>query len=229
MSDVLADLAPLPRESLRDRALETLRPAIISGEIPPGTHLSEVALSKSLAISRGTLREALSVLEREGLAVSDARGRTRVPDLTPEVIRQVFQVREALEAMAVYLVIQAGKVEEATQALRVRLEQMRVSQQSGTLVEQVGADMAFHRTLCEASDNRPLVQAWNDMAGRVSMSILYSGEEKAVGNMAPERHQEVIDALNSRSTAVAIKALHRHFEVALARLLRDYPISPAEN
>lgn len=219
MSDVLADLSPLPRESLRDKALDTLRPAIITGEIPPGTHLSEVALSRSLAISRGTLREALSVLEREGLAVSDTRGRTRVPDLTPGVIRQTFQVREALEAMAAYLIMRTGAVEAAVEALSRRLAEMRASQQGGSLLEQVDADMAFHRALCEASGNPSLVQSWNDLAGRVSMSILFGGKENAVGNMAPERHQEIIDALTSGSTAVAIRALHRHFEVALGRLL----------
>lgn len=220
MSDVLTDLSPLPRESLRDKALETLRPAIITGEIPPGTHLSEVTLAKSLAISRGTLREALSVLEREGLAVSDSRGRSRVPDLTPDVVRQVFQVREALEAMAAYLIIESGTVAQSISALRIRLEEMRAST-SGTVLEQVDADMSFHRTLCEASGNPALVRAWNDLAGRVSMSILFAGEENAVGNMAPERHQEIIEALESNSTEVALRAVHRHFEVALGRLLKD--------
>lgn len=217
----LADLRVLPaRQSLADQALEALRSAIVTGGLEPGTHLSEVRLSSTLGISRGTLREALGAITREGLAVPDTRGRLRVPDLSARSIRDTFEVRCALEAMAAHLAIARGDAVATAAQLQARLQDM-VNSQRRSLVEQVDADMHFHRALCQASGNATLLESWDALAGRVRMSVLWSGEDKARRNMSPERHQAIIDAVRTADSGVVLMRIYEHFTEAVDSLIGE--------
>src|SRR5215213_10612417 len=118
-------LASLDRSTLRERALQALRVAITSGQYRPGDHLGEVELATRLAISRGTVREALRHLEQEGLVTAGHRGMLRVNSLTPTEVRELFQVRAALEGMAVRMIIASPRRKDAVAALRAALEQLR--------------------------------------------------------------------------------------------------------
>ena len=85
---------------LREQALSALRRAITTGQLAPGTHLVETDLSDALQISRGTLREAMRQLQQEGLISAGARGRLSVRHLDAKEIRDIFNVRAALESLA---------------------------------------------------------------------------------------------------------------------------------
>src|SRR5919206_3900664 len=117
-------LAALDRSTLRERALEALRLAITSGQYRPGDHLGEVELAGRLGVSRGTVREALRHLQQEGLVTAGARGMLRVHTLGPQEVRELFRVREALEGLAVSLVIASPKRDAAVTALRAALSEL---------------------------------------------------------------------------------------------------------
>ena len=107
--------ADWPETSLREQALHALRNALTSGDIAPGTHLVETELSEALAISRGTLREALRQLEQEGLVEAGERGRLKARTLHDHEIAQMFQVRAALEGLAAELLC---RIEDRTRGGR---------------------------------------------------------------------------------------------------------------
>jgi DNA-binding GntR family transcriptional regulator len=218
--EIPSGLVALPRQSLRDQAVHALRSAIVLGQFTPGQHLSEVALSNSLGISRGTLREALRLIQQEGLAVEDQRGRLRVPELTADSIREIFQVREALETMAARLVVTHPRRDEAVAMLLKRVDDMADSR-SGPILDQVDADLAFHRAWCVASGNTVLVETWDRLAGRVRMAILFAGPDQAMANMSPERHRELVTALRDGNAGGIAEQIHAHFDQALAVLLGE--------
>ena len=83
-------LASLDRSTLRERALEALRAAIISGQYRPGDHLGEVDLGKHLGVSRGTVREALRHLQQEGLVTTGNRGMLRVNLVSPTEVGSCY-------------------------------------------------------------------------------------------------------------------------------------------
>jgi hypothetical protein len=89
--------------TLSQRVYEHLREEILADNLRPGTELSEVALSKELAISRGPIREAMGRLSAEGLITMRPRRRAEVRSLTPQELIDAYQVREALEVMAIRL------------------------------------------------------------------------------------------------------------------------------
>src|SRR6476661_7471683 len=117
-------LSNLDRSTLRERALEALRSAITSGQYRPGDHLSEVALAGHLGVSRGTVREALRHLQQEGLVTAGNRNMLRVSTISPKAVRELFQVRAALEGLAVAEIIASTERDAAVDTLRTALSRL---------------------------------------------------------------------------------------------------------
>jgi DNA-binding transcriptional regulator YhcF (GntR family) len=91
--------------TLWERVYDHLRDEIMGDRLPPGTELSEVALSKELAVSRGPIREAMGRLAAEGLVTVRPRRGAEVRAITPAELIDSYQVREALEVLAVRLAV----------------------------------------------------------------------------------------------------------------------------
>src|SRR5947209_16259053 len=93
--------------------------------LPPGTELSEVALSRELGVSRGPLREAIGRLAAEGLVTVRPRRGAVVRSLSEEEFLELYQVREALEGMAVKLAVPRLSEEdfEALAALNAAMDE----------------------------------------------------------------------------------------------------------
>ena len=89
--------------TLWQRVYEHLHGEIMADRLPPGTELSEVALSKELAVSRGPIREAMGRLAADGLVTVRPRRGAEVREITPRELVDAYQVREALEVLAIRL------------------------------------------------------------------------------------------------------------------------------
>ena len=88
---------------LRDVVFNTLRQAILRGELKPGERLMEIQLANKLGVSRTPIREAIRKLELEGLVLMIPRKGAEVADISEKSLRDVLEVREALEELAVQL------------------------------------------------------------------------------------------------------------------------------
>src|SRR6266478_1264515 len=97
--------AQLENLTLWQRAHDHLREEILAGRLQPGTELAEVALSEQLGVSRGPIREAIGRLAAEGLVTVRPRRGAIVRSLSPEELIESYQVREALEVLAVRLAV----------------------------------------------------------------------------------------------------------------------------
>src|SRR5207244_9217285 len=102
---VVSRPAPLENLTLWQRVHDRLREQILSGKLEPGAELAEVALSEQLGVSRGPIREALGRLASEGLVTVRPRRGAVVRSLSKEEFLELYQVREALEMMAVKLAV----------------------------------------------------------------------------------------------------------------------------
>jgi DNA-binding GntR family transcriptional regulator len=204
-------LASLDRSTLRERALESVRAAIISGQYRPGDHLGEVELASSLGVSRGTVREALRHLQQEGLVTAGNRGMLRVNSLSPSEVRELFQVRAALEGLAVREIIASPRREAAVGALRTALEQL--TDEGEDFPARIQADLAFHLQLCRLAGNSMLVEAWQRLEGRMRVAIL-NGAAWQVPMMARDRHAPIVDAIEQADAAAAVQIVEEHMASA---------------
>ncbi|HET7666339.1 MAG TPA: GntR family transcriptional regulator [Mycobacterium sp.] len=218
MSVEASSLLRLEKTSLREQALTALRRAITTGQLSPGTHLVETELSEALQISRGTLREAMRQLQQEGLISAGARGRLSVRHLDAKEIKNIFDVRAALEALAAQDLAgredRAGAVAELRKAV-ADMEKWAAS----NLEDRIEADLRFHRTMCHLTGNETLLHSWSSLEGSIRMSIMFAGVDRALKNMDAKRHHDIVDAIESGDVGKAAATVRAHMAGAATVLV----------
>jgi DNA-binding GntR family transcriptional regulator len=208
-----SSLGAIERVTRRELILDRLREAVTTGELPQGTHLAETELSASLGVSRGTLREALRHLEQQGLLTKDSRGRLSVRVVTAAEVRDIFDVRFALESLACESVCARPDLDAVVAELRRALERLAESER-GSIAEQVAADLAFHEAICEASGNGTLLESWRRVSGLARAVITAAGRDTAIANMAADRHAPIVEAISSGDADRARAVLREHNDSA---------------
>ena len=151
---------------LRDVVFNTLRQAILKGELKPGERLMEIALAERLGVSRTPIREAMRKLEQEGLVVMIPRRGAQVANITEKDLNDVLEVRIALENVAIEKAC-ARMTEEEMRRLWLAAKEFEHTIAEGNLVKLAEADVAFHEVIYQASDNKRLIQVLNNMREQI--------------------------------------------------------------
>jgi DNA-binding GntR family transcriptional regulator len=218
MSVEASSLLRLEKTSLREQALTALRRAITTGQLTPGTHLVETELSEALQISRGTLREAMRQLQQEGLISAGARGRLSVRHLDAKEIKNIFDVRAALESLAAQDLAGREDRTAAVAELRKAVADME-KWAASNLEDRIEADLKFHRTMCHLTGNETLLHSWSSLEGSIRMSIMFAGVDRALKNMDAKRHSDIVDAIESGDAEKAAAAVRDHMAGAATVLV----------
>lgn len=143
--------------TLWQRVYDHLHGEIMADRLPPGTELSEVALSKELSVSRGPIREAMGRLAADGLVTVRPRRGAEVREITPRELVDAYQVREALEVLAVRLAVPRVSQSDLDR-LSELVDQMAEHARNGAVADFFTANVSFHELLCEFSGNEKLAQ-----------------------------------------------------------------------
>ena len=147
---------------LRDVVFQTLRQAILRGELKPGERLMEVRLAKKLGVSRTPIREAIRKLELEGLVLMIPRRGAEVAEITEKSMRDVLEVRRALEVLAVSLSCDRISGEQI-EALKEVAEEFDRSLTSDDVTRTAEADVHFHDIIYRSTDNQRLIQLLSNL------------------------------------------------------------------
>ena len=151
---------------LRDVVFNTLRQAILRGEMEPGERLMEIALAERLGVSRTPIREAMRKLEQEGLVVMIPRRGAQVANITEKDLNDVLEVRIALENLSIENAC-ARMTEEQLGDLWKAAKNFEDTMVEGNLVKLAEADVAFHEVIYKSSDNRRLNQVLNNLREQI--------------------------------------------------------------
>lgn len=178
----------LSHQSIVAKVVEELEQQILSGSLRPGARITEESLSKKWEVSRSSLREAFRILESQGYVDHSPRRGIKVAVITPRKVREVYQVRAALEGLTVQLAVEKNdpKVIGRLEKLHERM-QRKVSQ--GDLKEYQKLNQQFHEIMIKASDNEFMIQTLtpiNKLAKRLRAEVFVSpqGVEKSLLNHA---------------------------------------------
>ena len=147
---------------LRDVVFNTLRQAILRGELKPGERLMEIQLANKLGVSRTPIREAIRKLELEGLVLMIPRKGAEVAEITEKNMRDVLEVRKALEELAVQLACDKITKEEIEE-MKKAAEDFKKILKSKDITEIAEADVRFHDIIYMATDNQKLIQLLNNL------------------------------------------------------------------
>lgn len=220
-------LARLPQVSLRDQVVDAIRAAIVRGTFRPGEKVPEHELASELGVSRTPVREAIRILEEQGLVETRPKSGTYVARVDHRDARDGLLVRTALEELAVRQAL--DRMDEAAwerfcDGLDELLRGMRQAVRRGDPVTATELDVEWHTALIHAADNRYLSRAWR-MVGLPFLvwtpeRDLYpqTREEWFVGFI--QRHGELLGALRTADPEVCAEAVRSHIAKKLADLER---------
>jgi DNA-binding GntR family transcriptional regulator len=214
----------LDRNLLKDLAAETLRDYISSGRIPEGTKLTEREVSRLLGISRMPARDALMILEAEGLVVSKPDGRY-VIELTEKDVHDIHVLRWTLERLAVARA--AAHVNEQNRLiLRARLRDLEDAAASGEPGASTRCDMALHRAIWRQADNPHLLRVLDAVLGAIFVlcdRVKVHGEQNSA-SMINEHHQ-LVALVAAGDEVAAAQMMEQHLRNALAASLQTFHLS----
>ena len=182
---------------LRDVVFNTLRKAILKGELKPGERLMEIALADRLGVSRTPVREAMRKLELEGLVVMIPRRGAQVANITEKDLNDVLEVRIALENLSIEKAC-ARMTEEQLAQLWDAAEEFEKTMAEGNLVKLAEADVAFHEVIYQSSDNRRLNQVLNNLREQIYRYRVEYLKDEETRNLLVKVHKELYEAIRAR-------------------------------
>jgi DNA-binding GntR family transcriptional regulator len=153
--------------SLREQVVEQIRAAIIEGRLKPNDHITEVTLTAQLGVSRTPVREALILLEREGLVVATPNRGCFVRAFTEKDVDEIFSIRTALENFAGELIIQRLDSPDFDH-LNSLIELQRHSTEQGDAKQARRVDLNFHQYLVEKSGHTMLLRSWKELVAQIA-------------------------------------------------------------
>ncbi|WP_281648284.1 GntR family transcriptional regulator [Parendozoicomonas sp. Alg238-R29] len=211
------DVSP---RTLSDQLFQQLQKAIVRGEIPANSRLSEASLASQYGVSRGPLREAIHRLEGRRLVVRTPHSGTRVVSLNHEELIEIYQVREVLEGLACRLAAENMSAEQVEHMYSLLDEHSQQSElQEGRAYFQQEGDLDFHYRIVMASGNRRLIDS---LCGELYHLLRMYRYQASTGPKRPEKafseHRQIVDALADKDAEMAELLMRRHIRTARLRL-----------
>lgn len=214
-------------ESLGDVTYEALRDAIISGQLAAGEWLRQEALAKELDVSQMTVRDALNRLVGEGLAVRIPYKGVRVVALSPEDLKDIYEMRKLLEGLAAQ--VAAERItEEELDRMRELLPDTVVDASPESVPRAREANREFHEIVIQASRRRFLARVLRQIWDWIDPMMLYNrttdtehGESIRLkwGERDRIQHTRLLEALENRDGARAQEITREYVEEAWTNLM----------
>lgn len=196
---------------LRDVVFHTLREAILKGELKPGERLMELQLAAKLGVSRTPIREAIRMLEQEGLAVTIPRKGAEVAKMTEKDMEDVLQIRDALDELAASIAceqITAAELED----LQRTMHEFEKYTKTGDVKRTAEADVRFHDIIYKATRNPKLENMLNNLREQMyRYRVEYLKDEKNYPVLIRE-HKEILEGLAVKDKERVTAAMHLHVE-----------------
>lgn len=208
---------------LRDVVFNTLRQAILKGELAPGERLMEIQLAERLGVSRTPIREAIRKLELEGLVLMIPRKGAEVAKISEKSLRDVLEVRRSLEELAIELAC-LRMLPDEVEELERRQEDFKEAVLSGTPMEIAETDEAYHDVIYKGTCNDRLVQMINNLREQMYRYRLEYIKDEDKRQVLLLEHDNILEAVRKRQVEEAKEAMREHIdnqEITVSRNIKE--------
>lgn len=196
---------------LRDVVFNTLRQAILKGELAPGERLMEISLADRLGVSRTPIREAIRKLELEGLVLMIPRKGAEVARISEKSLRDVLEVRRSLEELAIELACQRMTEEEITELEGVQ-EDFRKAVVNGDAMKIAETDEVYHDVIYKGTNNDRLVSILNNLREQMYRYRLEYIKDEDKRQILLIEHDNILKAVKLRRVEEAKEAMREHID-----------------
>lgn len=194
---------------LRDVVFNTLRQGILRGLLPPGLRLMEIQLANQLGVSRTPVREAIRMLELEGLVKTIPRKGAEVAEITKKDLHDVLEVRCSLEELAVELSCKYI-TEEELQKLRKSLKSFQKLAETSDASALAECDVAFHDIIIQSTQNNRLIQLLNNLREQMYRYRLEYLKDTSAHSHLVQEHQTILSCIEKQDIIGAKKMIREH-------------------
>ena len=196
---------------LRDVVFNTLRKAILRGELKPGERLMEIQLANKLGVSRTPIREAIRKLELEGLVLMIPRKGAEVAQITEKNMQDVLEVRKALEELSVQLACERITPEQVEE-MKMAAEDFRKVLKSGDVTKIAEADVKFHDIIFAATNNQRLITLLNNLREQMYRFRVEYLKQKECYPQLLEEHDKLIALISGGEVEEACELMGCHID-----------------
>lgn len=196
---------------LRDVVFNTLRNAILTGELSPGERLMEIKLADKLGVSRTPIREAIRKLELEGLVVNTPRKGAEVANISAADLRDVLEVRKSLEILAINLACQK-MTQESLDELYENIQEFKRSIDSKGATDIAYTDVSFHDIIYKSTGNNRLIQILNNIREQMYRYRLEYIKDRESWKTLVDEHMAIYEAIKNRDSEAAVRAILTHID-----------------
>lgn len=222
MSSLLVDSPLEVRKPLREEVYTLLRQAIANGRLPAGTRLVETEVAEQLGVSRTPVREAIRMLESEGLVGCVPRKGYVVCDFSAEEVEQIFGIRQVLEGYAGRLATARISAADLAKLQEIYERSLQcLEQESATLLCQLNTE--FHDLLIAASQNKRLVELIDSLRHALLSYRLACLNDPNERRRAVAGHKAILEALWRKDPAAVEELIKKHIAQSMDVILRKYP------
>lgn len=207
---------------LRDVVFNTLRNAILRGDLKPGERLMEMHLANKLGVSRTPIREAIRMLEQEGLAVTIPRKGAQVAKMTEKDLQDVLEIRDSLDELAVRMACQR-LTEDQLVELKSAMKDFEIATKSKDARKICEADENFHNVIYRMADNPKLGTIVNNLREQMYRYRYEYVKENSSYQQLIHEHAAIIEGFEKRDEAYVKEIMHTHLEnqiEAVRRVIR---------
>jgi DNA-binding GntR family transcriptional regulator len=188
---------------------QDLERRVLQGDFAPGEHLREVELSEEYGVGRHTLRAAFDRLVRRGLLIKQRNRGVSVRALTPEDLREIYELREAIEVETVRILAGRRLVPDEARTLT---EEVQALTARSPRTEVIARDLGFHRALVEATGNSRLLRVHEELGSEILLCLAQLVNGYTSPKQIATEHARLLESIERGRTQAGERAVRDDFE-----------------
>ncbi len=206
-------------ELLSHKVYKIIKSAIIRGQFEPGTHIMEESIAKELNISRTPVREAVKRLVAEKYLTTIPNMGVFVPEISPNDLIEVLEIRLALEGLASFLAAKRVTPEGVTKLENILLKTDRIKKDKNE-IEFSEYNSEFHNFIFDIAGNKKLKEVYLDLIVQPYQTRIKSIRTPNQLNTIIQEHHSIVQAIKSKDPAKAQKVSQIHIERMIKNIQR---------
>lgn len=224
MEKVLENISQVTIEA---QVLDRLRDAILQGYFPADSQLNQVHVAAQFGVSRGPVRAAINKLEQEGLVRNVPHRGTFVAPLDKKTVRDLYNMRSALEGYAVRLAVERCTPEDVSKLSQL-VQETRDAARRGDTQEVIRLDFLIHKFFMELSGNTFLIQTWSTIKIHVQRVLNFRHRSYPNLQEIADLHLPFIELMQSKNADEAACTMEAHICDALNDLMERWNITDSQ-
>ena len=205
---------------LRDVVFNTLRQAILTGELKPGERLMEIHLANRLGVSRTPIREAIHKLAQEGLVTMVPRKGAEVAQITEKSMTDVLEVRRALDALCIELACERMTAQDLAR-LKEACGGFEEAVRKKNVREIAQADVALHDIIIQATGNQRLITLMNNLAEQMYRYRFEYIKDFSIHKQLIDEHRVIYESLESKNVDASVASAKNHIDNQAHAIIRQ--------